>query len=65
MEQGLDFIAAGSFLDRHQTLFGCHDALDRVAETGLKAQIAAGHDTDQVFPVHHGHTGNIMGTREC
>jgi hypothetical protein len=61
VQQGDDFLAAGAFAHRHQPLLGGHDGADRSVHIVLEAQVATGHDADQILAVHYRHPGDVVG----
>ena len=59
-----DFFARRVLAHRDQSLLGGHHHRHRLGEAGLKAQVAAGDDADQLFAVDHWHAGNLVLARQ-
>ena len=60
VQQRNDLLAISVLMHRDQSLLGGHDARDRRVVMGLEAQVTAGDDADQFFPVHHRDTGDVV-----
>ena len=60
MEQREDLVAVGAFPHGDQLVARGHHFGDLGVEAGLKAQVAAGDDTDRLAVIHHRHAGDTV-----
>ncbi len=56
VQQRQHFLFGGAFRDRNQAVLARHDVLDRIVRLLFEAQVAVGHDADQLFTVDDRHT---------
>ena len=66
VHQGLGFLQLRAFGHGHQPIALGHDAGHRLVEIGLEAQVAVGHDADDLAAVDDRQTGDLvlLGKRE-
>ena len=64
MQQALHLFKRRTLFYRNQFFLLGHDRGNRLFRVGLKADIAARHNADEVARLHHRHTGNAVGAGE-
>ncbi|MCY1357081.1 hypothetical protein D9M69_435580 [compost metagenome] len=62
VELGLHFFQRGAFTGCDQLVLGSHDRGNGVADVRTEAQVAAGHDADQLALFHHREAGEAVFT---
>jgi hypothetical protein len=61
VQQVFDLLAVSPLQHSDQAILGGHDRADRGLQAGFETQIAMGDDPHQVLPLHHRHTGDVVG----
>ena len=64
VQQRLGFLGAGAFVHRDQLVARRHDFVHRHVVAGFKAQIAPGHDADNLAAFEHRKAGNAQLLRQ-
>ncbi len=64
VQQREHFVLGRAFAHGHQTILARHDVLDRIVGLLLEAQIAVGHDADELLAVDDRHAGDVVCARD-
>ena len=60
VQQTLNFVRAGAFLNGNQSVFASHHGGNRRAQVLFETNVTGGNDTDQLTAINHWHTRNAV-----